>query len=589
MRRLPLLLSLGVLLLSTACPPKPGAVCQSPKTSCGSECVDETTDPRNCGGCGQACASGQSCVAGACSCGATDVACGSLCVDPKADPTNCGGCGQACLSGAYCDGGSCACETGASCDGRCVDLQSDHDNCGSCGSPCGASDVCFGGHCQAACPADGGAAGTIQDCGGSCVDTSSAPLDCGGCGKACGAGQICSAGSCGCGAGLGACGPDGGCVDVTSNPQNCGACGSACPSFESCSAGHCVGGPALFAACYHSGLLVPLAADGGAPLAPWPVVAPSPVDGGLPVPANPISLVFTDPKTLWLLDTGNAQVDVLDLSSWPPTPKVSIGTGGPDYPNQILLCGGKVVVVVSGNDSIETIDPATYAVGAISFGTPSASTNPYLAACDGAHTLYVTDSSAQVVHAVDLSTGTVTATLAVPDGGPGVSPDPSGIGVAAAPGGPEVLVTLEYLANYCPSGAPADVLVLPPSLGSVAATIDPGASCVNAGFLSVSPGGGLAVESCGGYYGSCTGGNGTGTLALIDVATGLVSGLVTVPLGAPSVSAFLGDGRIAVADSASGSVALLEPDGGGVSAVAACPAGPDGGPGEFVGAVVAGP
>ncbi|MHB1845412.1 MAG: MXAN_6577-like cysteine-rich protein [Deltaproteobacteria bacterium] len=594
MRRAPILLALGAALFATlGCPPKPGAVCQSPAKSCGSECVNTATDPRNCGACGAACPSGQSCASGACVCGGGATACGTLCASLTADPTNCGGCGNACLTGAYCDGGSCACEgSRVLCSGRCVDPQSDVANCGGCEKPCGQGQVCFAGQCQASCQPDGGQgvqdAGALQDCGGSCVDTLTDPANCGGCGQACGAGQLCSSGGCACGGGTLPCGPDGGCVDVTRNPQHCGACGTACPSYESCQAGGCGGGPALFAACYHSGLLVPLQSDGGAPLAPWPVVAPSPLDGGLPVPANPNSLVFTDPKTLWLLDTGNAQVDVLDLSTWPPTPKVSIGTGGPDYPNQLLLCAGKVVVVVSGNNTVETIDPMTYAVGAIALGALDAGNNPFLAACDGAHTLYVTDSVGQAVRSVDLTAGTVTATLLVPDAGAG-SPDPSGIAYASVGGG-ELLVTLENLApSYCPTGAPADVLELPTSLQSIAGAIDPGPTCVNAGYLALSPDGSLAVEACGGDYGFCPGGNGSGTLALIDVATGTVRGLVTVPLGAPSGMAFLASGQLAVADSASGSVALLLPDGGSVSALAACPAGPDGGPGEFVGAVIAAP
>jgi hypothetical protein len=46
-----------------------GGFCRCPagRTACGGRCVDTTTDPRNCGGCGEVCAEGQACVDGACS------------------------------------------------------------------------------------------------------------------------------------------------------------------------------------------------------------------------------------------------------------------------------------------------------------------------------------------------------------------------------------------------------------------------------------------------------------------------------------------------------------------------------------------
>ena len=43
------------------------APCLAPKTSCARGCVDVSSDPTNCGSCGFACGSGQSCCAGACS------------------------------------------------------------------------------------------------------------------------------------------------------------------------------------------------------------------------------------------------------------------------------------------------------------------------------------------------------------------------------------------------------------------------------------------------------------------------------------------------------------------------------------------
>ena len=37
---------------------------------CGATCVNTSSDPANCGGCGKACGAGQTCAAGTCSCGA---------------------------------------------------------------------------------------------------------------------------------------------------------------------------------------------------------------------------------------------------------------------------------------------------------------------------------------------------------------------------------------------------------------------------------------------------------------------------------------------------------------------------------------
>lgn len=39
-----------------------------PEVTCSNRCVNPTTDPRNCGGCGRACSTGEGCVGGACRC-----------------------------------------------------------------------------------------------------------------------------------------------------------------------------------------------------------------------------------------------------------------------------------------------------------------------------------------------------------------------------------------------------------------------------------------------------------------------------------------------------------------------------------------
>ena len=96
-----------------------GAGCLAGLTDCGGGvCADLSTDPANCGGCGVACAAGETCGGGACAgqaaaavvdCagqGLTDCG-GGVCIDTTSDPANCGGCGNGCGEGTTCVGGSC--------------------------------------------------------------------------------------------------------------------------------------------------------------------------------------------------------------------------------------------------------------------------------------------------------------------------------------------------------------------------------------------------------------------------------------------------------------------------------------------------
>jgi hypothetical protein len=84
-------------------------LCAPPTQECGGVCVDTSSDPVNCGGCGVVCQPGQSCVNGLCQlvCAPPTQDCGGLCVDTSSDPLNCGGCGVQCGSYEVCLGGSC--------------------------------------------------------------------------------------------------------------------------------------------------------------------------------------------------------------------------------------------------------------------------------------------------------------------------------------------------------------------------------------------------------------------------------------------------------------------------------------------------
>jgi hypothetical protein len=195
--------------------------------------VTTATDAQHCGGCGRACATGQSCVDSQCAaaaCTAGQTLCGGACVDTRIDPQHCGACGVACGAGRNCVAGQCTCPPGRTdCTAACVALATDPSNCGACGRSCGAG-TCTNGACT--CPS------SQQLCAGSCVPTASDAANCGSCGRACAMGQVCSNGACACPAGQTLC--QGQCLPTASDNLNCGGCGTVCPSGRFCSAGQCV-------------------------------------------------------------------------------------------------------------------------------------------------------------------------------------------------------------------------------------------------------------------------------------------------------------------------------------------------------------
>jgi hypothetical protein len=82
--------------------------------------------------------------------------CGQKCVDSSSDPKNCGDCGQKCSgpfdTGECCNGECCDYNADTCCPGGCKNLAHDEKNCGTCGNVCGPNSYCRFGVCT--CPAE---------------------------------------------------------------------------------------------------------------------------------------------------------------------------------------------------------------------------------------------------------------------------------------------------------------------------------------------------------------------------------------------------------------------------------------------------
>jgi len=200
--------------------------CPAGQIMCGAGCTDLMIDKLNCGLCANACASGYTCMQGACAavnpCNkSTEHVCNGSCVDFETDSKNCGGCGATCPDGTFCSAtpdvatglpvytcaSSCAAGT-FMCGGDCKPIR-DERNCGACDTACGPTSIC----CSTAL------LGTL------CADkaTSTGPVSC----------QPCPSG-------LTAC--NGICVPLSGDASNCGQCGVACQF--GCSEGKCISNPA---------------------------------------------------------------------------------------------------------------------------------------------------------------------------------------------------------------------------------------------------------------------------------------------------------------------------------------------------------
>lgn len=242
--------------------------------------VNLTTDSKNCGACGNACAAGKRCIKGQCGCPKDLFDCDGRCVDRRSDDNNCGACRRSCLlpppnpcnpmpprtryGCVESDCGSLKCLPGwADCDrdlgqlcasnGCETDTNTDPNNCGGCGVKCGPGQECrmdLGGggpQCRDTCQTAG-----LTQCGQQCADLLTDVQHCGACWGLCPparANQLvsCDKGLCvnECLPGFADCNgdPADGCeIDLRNHPANCGACGTQCDfgAGQPCIEGKCL-------------------------------------------------------------------------------------------------------------------------------------------------------------------------------------------------------------------------------------------------------------------------------------------------------------------------------------------------------------
>ncbi len=240
---------------------KPPRKCSNGKTLCGASCVDTSSDGDNCGDCGAACAAGQRCQGGTCTCnGEACAGCcdGAACRTGDSDElcgTNGAVC-EECTGGRSCQSGSCQCPTGQHfCAGACVNLQTDESHCRECGRECADNQICRDGFCGVPCGATGFCLANSTEpscCGTECVSTERSSRNCGACGNDCQTqrANICDESTCKCGFSGAPCpeaetccnqvGLLGECRNTNTDMDHCGFCGRACgPEANRCFQGGC--------------------------------------------------------------------------------------------------------------------------------------------------------------------------------------------------------------------------------------------------------------------------------------------------------------------------------------------------------------
>lgn len=160
-RDLYIALVLALMVTATGCDSLVGADCIDEYSVCGATCVDTTSDPDNCGGCGIECESGL-CVDSVCESSAPDAGPGVADAsiidaplfdaapttdapanpDPDAAPLVDAGVTDASTSP---DALTCTLPE-VPCGTMCIDISSDPDNCGMCGHEC-SSGICMANAC----------------------------------------------------------------------------------------------------------------------------------------------------------------------------------------------------------------------------------------------------------------------------------------------------------------------------------------------------------------------------------------------------------------------------------------------------------
>ena len=262
----------------------------------GTVCDDLANDHANCGACGKACGATQYCSNMVCTdfpamdCGTGATQCldqngqKPICTMLLYDPRNCGACGNVCASGVcqdgQCmvnlsqDGGAVAADAGTApqgcnpmaptqCPGPsastyCADTTRGTSDCGACGNACSAGLVCMGSECVTPTMVGGACGGSLTMCASGCTSTLDDSRNCGQCGQFCDG--SCNSGSCqapGQAPFGSACNRNGDCagnlcLDKMRFGYPQGFCSSVCDTDLPCGAGQqCVGSPTsgAFGAC----------------------------------------------------------------------------------------------------------------------------------------------------------------------------------------------------------------------------------------------------------------------------------------------------------------------------------------------------